>query len=249
MGKRTQANEQREDTVRELQDMNQCLKEQVEECTAELARSKKKFQYFFQNTKDMIFFCDEHNTIVEINPYGLGMLGYPPDKPAELNIADLFCNKNDLETYLNTLQQQGFIKNFEVDFKCADQTIRHVLLTATTQLDDQGQYAGCTGIVKDLTRIKTMMAQLISSEKMASVGQMAAGVAHEINTPLGIILGYAQLMLDDFPKDSEAHENLRISSGRPRHARNQLAGRILAPKVPSPARQEETFPAEKPLFL
>nr|PID74746.1 MAG: hypothetical protein CSB28_01595 [Desulfobacterales bacterium] len=52
---------------------------------------------------------------------------------------------------------------------------------------------------------------------------MAAGVAHEINTPLGIILGYAQLMLDDFEKNSEEYESVEIIERQTKACRRIVA--------------------------
>jgi signal transduction histidine kinase len=74
-----------------------------------------------------------------------------------------------------------------------------------------------------MTRLKTMTAHLLNHEKMASVGKMAAGVAHEINTPLGIILGYTQLMMDDYEKDSEPYNNLQVMERQTKACRRIVA--------------------------
>jgi signal transduction histidine kinase len=63
---------------------------------------------------------------------------------------------------------------------------------------------------KRLQDIKTFQERMVQSQKLESIGQLAAGVAHELNTPLGIVLGYTQLMLQDFNSDSEYHEWLTI---------------------------------------
>jgi signal transduction histidine kinase len=63
---------------------------------------------------------------------------------------------------------------------------------------------------KRMEDLKTIQERMIQSQKLESLGQLAAGVAHELNTPLGVVLGYAQLMLQDFAPDSEYHEWLKI---------------------------------------
>ncbi len=224
------ANRRLENAAREMKDlnlhleeMNIHLEEKVEERTAELSKSEKKFRHLFSASKDMVFFCDTEQHLMDINESGLEMLGYSNADAPMLDLAQIFSQKEDVDRYYQAILNNGFIQDQEIEFKKKDGSVIYVLLSATAVHDDQGKLIGCEAIAKDLTRVKTMMEQLVSSEKMASVGQMAAGVAHEINTPLGVILGYAQLMKDDFAEDSETYENLEVIERQTKASRKIVA--------------------------
>ncbi|MBI4698393.1 MAG: hypothetical protein HY758_05635 [Nitrospirae bacterium] len=76
-------------------------------------------------------------------------------------------------------------------------------------LDENGNVFAVLGIARDITRRKKMEEQMFHTEKLASVGTLAAGVAHEINNPLAIILGFTDLTLEKVQKDSEIYETLK----------------------------------------
>uniref|UniRef100_A0A7C3V7Q3 histidine kinase n=1 Tax=Desulfobacca acetoxidans TaxID=60893 RepID=A0A7C3V7Q3_9BACT len=75
---------------------------------------------------------------------------------------------------------------------------------------DENRIAGLLFTARDITEMKKFQEKLIQAVKMEELGKLAGGVAHEINTPLGIILGYAQMLLEDLPPESESHEYLKI---------------------------------------
>lgn len=76
--------------------------------------------------------------------------------------------------------------------------------------DERGRISGLLRMDRDITDIKEYEQQLIQAQKMESIGKLAGGVAHEINTPLGIILGYAQLLQEDAPLQSQLAQDLAI---------------------------------------
>jgi signal transduction histidine kinase len=75
--------------------------------------------------------------------------------------------------------------------------------------DEKGNVRSVLCIAKDITESKKLENQLVNTEKLASMGTLAAGVAHEINNPIGIILGFVDLLLEKCEKNSQSYQDLK----------------------------------------
>jgi len=75
--------------------------------------------------------------------------------------------------------------------------------------DEKGNIYSILGIARDITDRKKMEEQGYYTEKLASLGTLAAGVAHEINNPLAIILGFTDILLEKLPQDSQEYDVLK----------------------------------------
>jgi signal transduction histidine kinase len=87
-----------------------------------------------------------------------------------------------------------------------------------------------------LQRLADTQSQLVQSAKLAGVGQLAAGIAHEINNPLTTIIGLASLLLDtSVPADeAEQHEDLRMINQEARRARDIVRGLLNFARADTP---------------
>ena len=90
-----------------------------------------------------------------------------------------------------------------------------IQLSAALIYDGAGKEVASVGIFTDLRprlkmekKLQETHLQLVSSEKMASLGKLAAGIAHEINNPLGGILIYSSLMMEDLPEEDPKRQDL-----------------------------------------
>jgi len=82
-------------------------------------------------------------------------------------------------------------------------------------------------IARDTTENKRLENQLINTEKMASMGTLAAGVAHEINNPLGVILGFTDLLLEQFDGESQVYRDLKTIERHSLHCK-QVVENLLS---------------------
>jgi signal transduction histidine kinase len=84
------------------------------------------------------------------------------------------------------------------------------LLSLPVKVDNRDAVEWVIAMARDVTREKEMEQQLIHSDRLAALGEMAASVAHEVNNPLGIILGFAQDLLTEVDSTDTRYESLRI---------------------------------------
>ena len=87
----------------------------------------------------------------------------------------------------------------------------HHFQTARFPLKDyKGSTIGICTIMRDVTSEAELEDQLVQAAKLAAVGKLAAGVAHEINNPLTGVLAYAEDILDDLPDEDLYREDLKV---------------------------------------
>jgi two-component system NtrC family sensor kinase len=98
-------------------------------------------------------------------------------------------------------------------------------------------------VFKDVTDEREVSRRLFQAEKMSAVGQLAGGVAHEINNPLGGILAFAQLMSRDAGRSAEDQENLRLITDAALRAKKIVESLLRFSRRP---REEERRPVELP---
>jgi two-component system NtrC family sensor kinase len=104
---------------------------------------------------------------------------------------------------------------------------------SATIIRERGQEVGSVGIFTDLREIlkvhqelEAVQSQLVHTEKIASLGRMAAGVAHEINNPLAGILIYAELLRRDLAEEAAYRENLDVIINQTMRCQ-QIVNRLL----------------------
>ena len=86
--------------------------------------------------------------------------------------------------------------------------------------DDGGRVTQILGITRDVTEARELDQRIYNAEKLASIGILAAGVAHEINNPLTIILGFTDLLKERFSADTREYKDLELIEYNANHAKD-----------------------------
>jgi len=196
---------------KELVYMNQNLEQMVSERTGALTRSEHKYRRIFEVSKDMILVTQKDGSIVNLNPAGYNLLGLNDTDQARegKKFQDFFAAKAHWDKIKEIIVEKGFVSNFEADLKNSHDAKIKSLVSGS--FDSGTVETGSTlhFLVKDIEQRRLMEKQMAQAEKLVSIGQFSAGVAHEINNPLGIILGYTQLLLKNRGTAEERHDDLK----------------------------------------
>jgi PAS domain S-box-containing protein len=176
----------------------------------EIKQSEEKYRTVVEGAHDGICVIGKDNLIKYANRKLSEIQGYPQEELMGMNFLD-FLNEESKELmadrYLRRQKGEKLSRRFELIVLRKDGDIRNVEINAKVIKDLQGDINYIV-FTKDITEKKKMEEQLVQTEKLRALGEMASGVAHDFNNALAVILGNTQLLLYT-AKDEELKETLQ----------------------------------------
>jgi two-component system NtrC family sensor kinase len=165
----------------------------------EVSRAKKEWEETFKAVTDPIFLIDTDYNVLLHNDR------LPAEMSAQWNkvlSSKCFAKLHDRDRPCTSCPLEDVRRTGKPVYR-RWQTEGGILLDLSYYpvFNEEKQLSAVTIIFKDVTEKTKMEAQLVHSAKLAAIGEMAAGVAHELNSPMTVIIGTAQMLVRDFPGD------------------------------------------------
>ena len=141
-----------------------------------------------QNMNSALVVVERRGAITSANPTAEAILRCAAGELLGQPIGRWFDTGSE-ESHLiaRTLDEGARFKGAEALVRRTDGSVAPIGLSCSPLLDADGKTLGAVVIFQDLSEIRQLQRQVLQSEKMASIGQLAAGIAHEINNPMGFI--------------------------------------------------------------
>ncbi|HXX80336.1 MAG TPA: GAF domain-containing protein, partial [Thermodesulfovibrionales bacterium] len=160
----------------------------------EISKEKKEWEQTFDAITDMVWIEDGRQRVIRANNALLSRTGFPLVEIVGKHCGEILerIGINPLERCTQdalSMERASF-----VELKGSGGTIFHFWAYPLT--DDEGHLYAIVHYLTDVTAQKRLEQQLIRADKLASLGTLVAGIAHEINNPLGIIAGYSEALLE-----------------------------------------------------
>lgn len=171
---------------RQLDTYREELEHNVKERTREIEETKQYLENLLENANDVIYTLDTEQRFTYVNSK-IEAWGYRKDDLIGRPYLALLSKRHRGKRLKSTLDI-GAKQVYEVEVVTRTGEPRAVMVSVSPLHGVEGIILGVLGIARDMTETKKLEQQIRNSEKLASVGKLAAGVAHEINNPLGGIL-------------------------------------------------------------
>ena len=171
---------------RQLQSYREELEQKVRERTREIEETKQYLENLLENANDVIYTLDTEQRFTYVNSK-VEAWGYRKEDLIGRPYLALLSKRHRGRRLKSTLDI-GAKQVYEVEVVTRTGEPRAVMVSVSPLHAVEGTLLGVLGIARDMTETKKLEQQIRNSEKLASVGRLAAGVAHEINNPLGGIL-------------------------------------------------------------
>jgi PAS domain S-box-containing protein len=191
----------------------------------EIERRLHKQQEFahklVESFPDLILVLDTQARYTFVSPRCREVLGYLDDEIGEMKLGD----RTHPEDHPRLMALFKDIVNGQQSFASLELRVRHklgewrrILFNFSPLFDESEKIEGVVLSGRDVTDLKRLEEQLIQAEKLAAMGQMLAGVAHELNNPLTAILGVTELVREREGLDESMKRQLDLTHRQARRA-------------------------------
>ena len=166
---------------------------EIKKLQEEVTRRERKYHRVFEGSHDMIYTSNLNGKLLNINQAGVELLGYKSKTELleGLNVAEFYRNPKDRDKLRSTITKEGFIKDYEAEFKTCDNSMLHVLISSRIYENAHTGEAELEGIIKDITRRK-QNEELINqrNRELSIINGIAVALNHtmELNHILKVTL-------------------------------------------------------------
>ncbi len=170
----------------------------------ELEASQRRYRRIFERTKDVVLVSSPDGQLIDINPAGLELYGYP-SKEAMMSIDlrnEMWADPADRDEYVRELREFGFVKDFDADHRTRTGKIINVIGTTTIVKDRHGEISELLTILRDITEQKRIsrelerLARTDSLTGLANRGVLRTRLEHATALWQRNRSGFCLLMLD-----------------------------------------------------
>jgi PAS domain S-box-containing protein len=178
--------------------------------TDALVKSEEKYRSLVESAEDLIFTVDREGRFQSLNTFTARFFGGPPEAFVGRPISSAFPEPSAGHLTGLIAQVHTSAKSLREEFELPmDERSAWISAHFMPVKTDAGEAGSILCIARDITETKNLQRQLVNAEKLASLGTLAAGVAHEINNPLGVILGFCELLLRKAEPGSQQYDDLK----------------------------------------
>ncbi len=195
----TETNRQKEEQKR-LKEMNQFLAEQADSSSQKLFETNRKLKSLLEyhhcvlaSIKTGIIVVQKDGKVRTFNAGARQITGFIEAEMADRRLEELPENLRPVASVLaRTLAEGRSFLQDHLELKTDRSEAVPVTLETTVLRGGNGEVIGAIATIKDMTLLRQMETQLLRSERFSALGEMAAGVAHEIKNPLNAIMGFSK---------------------------------------------------------
>jgi two-component system NtrC family sensor kinase len=201
-----------------------------------LHREQEFARRLVESFPDLVVATDREGRYTFVSPRSRELLGFAPEEMVGSRIGERMDTRDRGEVRaLFDAIVSGQCPNGGVEYRIErkDGELRLFKASASALLDALGRIEGVIAAARDITESKRMEQQLIQTERLAAMGQMIAGVAHELNNPLTAVLGITELM-QETAADDTARRHLELAHGQARRAAEIVQSLLSFSRPPQP---------------